>query len=114
MFPFQQLNFLKHFLGGGFIKHMQENEFLHDVFNFSPKKSRGRRSSEEKVCFFYSNMQHQSAYYDFILLNRLVLTKLDLLFSFCLLQMLFQSQNSALNKARTQFLNKQRMLAKVL
>ncbi|KAL3505060.1 hypothetical protein ACH5RR_034901 [Cinchona calisaya] len=33
-----QLNFLKHFLGGGFVKHMQENEFLHDVFDFNPKK----------------------------------------------------------------------------
>lgn len=33
-----QLNFLKHFLGGGFVKHMQENEFLHDVFGFTPKK----------------------------------------------------------------------------
>ncbi|WZZ80133.1 hypothetical protein YC2023_100705 [Brassica napus] len=27
-----QLNFLKHF------KHMQENEFLRDVFSFTPKK----------------------------------------------------------------------------
>ncbi|XP_057468990.1 uncharacterized protein LOC130758170 [Actinidia eriantha] len=33
-----QLNFLKHFLGGGFVKHMQENEFLHDVFGFTPKR----------------------------------------------------------------------------
>lgn len=33
-----QLNFIKHFLGGGFIKHMQDNDFLHDVFGFSPKK----------------------------------------------------------------------------
>ncbi|KAG5573416.1 hypothetical protein H5410_063182 [Solanum commersonii] len=33
-----QLNFLKHFLGGGFVKHMQENEFLHTVFGFTPKK----------------------------------------------------------------------------
>nr|GLL48943.1 interferon-related developmental regulator 1 [Ipomoea trifida] len=33
-----QLNFLKHFLGGGFVKHMQENEFLQDVFSFTPKK----------------------------------------------------------------------------
>ncbi|KAJ8539535.1 hypothetical protein K7X08_013787 [Anisodus acutangulus] len=32
------LNFLRHFLGGGFVKHMQENEFLHDVFGFRPKK----------------------------------------------------------------------------
>ncbi|XP_039037887.1 interferon-related developmental regulator 1-like [Hibiscus syriacus] len=33
-----QLNFLKHFLGGGFTKHMQENEFLQDVFGFTPKR----------------------------------------------------------------------------
>ncbi|XP_075656295.1 uncharacterized protein LOC142626357 [Castanea sativa] len=33
-----QLNFLKRFLGGGFIRHMQENEFLQDVFGFTPKK----------------------------------------------------------------------------
>ncbi|KAK4354727.1 hypothetical protein RND71_026921 [Anisodus tanguticus] len=32
------LNFLRHFLGGGFVKHMQENEFLHDVFGVRPKK----------------------------------------------------------------------------
>ncbi|VVA92786.1 unnamed protein product [Arabis nemorensis] len=73
-----QLNFLKHFLGGGFIKHMQENDFLHDVFSFTPKKKFGGReshlSSEEKR--------------------------------------LFKSPNSALNKARTQFLNNQRKLAK--
>ncbi|XP_057490176.1 uncharacterized protein LOC130776125 [Actinidia eriantha] len=33
-----QMTFLKHFLGGGFVKHMQENEFLHDVFGFTPKR----------------------------------------------------------------------------
>ncbi|CAG7901702.1 unnamed protein product [Brassica rapa] len=68
-----QLNFLKHFLGGGFIKHMQVYEFLHDVFSFTPKKIGGHStmSSEEKR--------------------------------------LFKSPNSALNKARTLFLNKQRM-----
>ncbi|THG20829.1 hypothetical protein TEA_016266 [Camellia sinensis var. sinensis] len=33
-----QLNFLKHFIGGGFVKHMQENEFLHEVFGFTPKR----------------------------------------------------------------------------
>jgi hypothetical protein len=70
-----QLNYLKHFLGGGFIKHMQENEFLHDVFSFTPKKiGGGKLSNDEKR--------------------------------------LFKSPNSALNKARTQFLAKQRMLAK--
>ncbi|BBG95163.1 interferon-related developmental regulator family protein / IFRD protein family, partial [Prunus dulcis] len=73
-----QLNFLKHFLGGGFIKHMQENELLQDVFGFTPKKkylldSEHRLSSSEKR--------------------------------------LFRSPNSVVNKARTQQLNKQRMLS---
>lgn len=48
-----QLNFLKHFLGGGFVKHMQENEFLHDMFGFIPKKNQSgsehRLSASEKV-----------------------------------------------------------------
>ncbi|CAK9178961.1 unnamed protein product [Ilex paraguariensis] len=48
-----QLNFLKHFLGGGFVKHMQENEFLHDLFDFTPKSklllgTEGRISAIEK------------------------------------------------------------------
>ncbi|KAL1217202.1 hypothetical protein V5N11_021789 [Cardamine amara subsp. amara] len=73
-----QLNYLKHFLGGGFIKHMQENEFLHDVFSFTPKKKSGGGNSRMK------NDEKR----------------------------LFKSPNSALNKARTQFLTKQRMLAK--
>uniref|UniRef100_A0A5B6ZVR0 Putative interferon-related developmental regulator 1 n=1 Tax=Davidia involucrata TaxID=16924 RepID=A0A5B6ZVR0_DAVIN len=73
-----QLNFLKHFLGGGFVKHMQENEFLHDVFSFTPKRKQilgveHRISSSEKR--------------------------------------LYKSPNSVLNKARTQSLNKQRMLS---
>ncbi|ESW32906.1 hypothetical protein PHAVU_001G027600 [Phaseolus vulgaris] len=51
-----QLNFLKHFLGGGFIKHMQENVFLQDVFNFTPKRrylnnNEHRMSSGEKRMF---------------------------------------------------------------
>lgn len=70
-----QLNFLKHFLAGGFIKHMQDNEFLHDVFGFAPKKKQpgSAVSSIEKR--------------------------------------LYKSPNSALNKARTQIINKQRMLS---
>ncbi|KAL8154049.1 hypothetical protein V2J09_011809 [Rumex salicifolius] len=74
-----QLNFLKHFLKGGFVKHMQGNEFLHDVFGFSPKKK--FNLSEEEV----------SA-------NKLAEKRL------------FKSPNSVMNKARTQHLNKQRML----
>lgn len=42
-----QLNYMKRFLGGGFVKHMQENEFLHEVFNFTPKKK--SLSKEDRV-----------------------------------------------------------------
>ncbi|KAJ4837005.1 hypothetical protein Tsubulata_045182 [Turnera subulata] len=72
-----QLNFLKHFLGGGFVKHMQENEFLHDVFGFTPKRS--TQGVDPQVSGAEKRM--------------------------------FRSPNSVLNKARTQFLNKQRMLS---
>lgn len=71
-----QLNFLKHFLGGGFVKHMQENEFLHDVFGFTPKK-------KPPVAQRISGTDKR----------------------------MYKSPNSILNKARTQFLNKQRMLS---
>ncbi|GLT77366.1 hypothetical protein SLA2020_489610 [Shorea laevis] len=70
-----QLNYLKRFLGGGFIKHMLENDFLQDVLGFAPTKrllgGEHHMSSAEKR--------------------------------------FFKSPNSAQNKARTQFLNKQRM-----
>ncbi|KAK2967455.1 hypothetical protein RJ640_020554 [Escallonia rubra] len=32
-----ELNFLKRLLGGGFVRHMLENQLLHDVFDFTPK-----------------------------------------------------------------------------
>ncbi|KZV54538.1 interferon-related developmental regulator 1-like [Dorcoceras hygrometricum] len=75
------LNFLKHFLGGGFVKHMQENQFLQDALGFTPKKKllsgvENRMSNGEKR--------------------------------------MYKSPNSALNKARTQLLNRQRMLSQVL
>ncbi|KAF7817438.1 interferon-related developmental regulator 1-like [Senna tora] len=73
-----QLNFIKRFLGGGFIKHMQENEFLHEVFDFTPKK-RNLDSNEHRMSVGEKRM--------------------------------FKSPNSALNKARTQLLNKQRLLS---
>lgn len=73
-----QLNFLKHFLGGGFVKHMQENEFLHDVFGFNPKKK------------FLSAAEHRLSASE---------------------KRLYRSPNSGLNKARTQLLNKQRMIS---
>ncbi|XP_047983601.1 interferon-related developmental regulator 1-like isoform X2 [Salvia hispanica] len=73
-----QLNFLKHFLGGGFVKHMQENQFLHDVFDFTPKKKH-LSGAEQRMSGSEKRM--------------------------------YKSPNSALNKARTQLLNKQRTLA---
>ncbi|KAM7514413.1 hypothetical protein LguiA_003996 [Lonicera macranthoides] len=72
-----QLNVLKRFLGGGFVKHMQENELLHDVFGFTPKKK------------LLSGVERISA------------TE----------KRLFKSPNSVHSKARTQMLNKQRMLS---
>ncbi|CAI8598500.1 unnamed protein product [Vicia faba] len=72
-----QLNFIKHFLGGGFIKHMQDNEFLHDVFGFTPKKE-------------LNNGEHRMSGGE---------------------KRMFKSPNSVLNKARTQLLNKQRVLS---
>ncbi|KAJ6335272.1 hypothetical protein OIU78_011996 [Salix suchowensis] len=74
-----QLNFLKHFLGGGFVKHMQDNELLHDVFGFTPKRKH------------ILGVEHQ-------------MTSVE--------KRMFQSPNSVQNKARTQLLNKQRMLSK--
>ncbi|OIS96135.1 PREDICTED: interferon-related developmental regulator 1-like [Nicotiana attenuata] len=73
-----QLNFLKHFLGGGFVKHMQENEFLHDVFGFTPKRK------------LLSGVEHRVSGTE---------------------KRLYKSPNSVADKARTQFRNKQRMLA---
>ncbi|XP_063944890.1 uncharacterized protein LOC108211837 isoform X4 [Daucus carota subsp. sativus] len=72
-----QLNFLKHFLGSGFVKQMQENEVLHDIFGFSPKRK-----------LFSGTEKHISG------------TE----------KRMYKSPNSVLNKSRTRFLNKQRML----
>lgn len=73
-----QLNYMKRFLGGGFVKHMQENEFLHEVFNFTPKTK--SHSREDRVSGIDKRM--------------------------------YRSPNSILNKARTQFMTKQRMMSR--
>ncbi|KAM0950460.1 hypothetical protein DsansV1_C04g0041641 [Dioscorea sansibarensis] len=49
-----QLNFLKRYLASGFLKHMQDNELLHDVFSFTPGK-KGNLSSKEKRMFMSPN-----------------------------------------------------------
>ncbi|XVF36407.1 hypothetical protein REPUB_Repub19eG0056000 [Reevesia pubescens] len=72
-----QLNFLRRFLGGGFTKHMQDNEFLQDALGFNPKR-KNLLGSEH-----ISNSEKR----------------------------MYKSPNSVVNKARTQLLNKQRMLS---
>ncbi|XP_042375504.1 interferon-related developmental regulator 2-like [Zingiber officinale] len=43
-----QLNFLKGFLGKGFLKHAQDNELLHDVFDFAQDRM-GMLSTRKKI-----------------------------------------------------------------
>ncbi|XP_038996611.1 interferon-related developmental regulator 1-like [Hibiscus syriacus] len=72
-----QLNFLKRFLGGGFTNHAQNNEFVQDVFRFTPKRQ--NLVADEHISNFGKRI--------------------------------YKSPNSVVNKARTQQLNKQRMLS---
>lgn len=44
-----QLNFLKHFLGSGFLKHAQDNEFLHNVFDLTPDAENGLSASQKRI-----------------------------------------------------------------
>ncbi|URE05312.1 Interferon-related developmental regulator [Musa troglodytarum] len=44
-----RLNFLKRFLGRGFLKHAQDNELLHDLFNFEQDKTVSLSSIEKKI-----------------------------------------------------------------
>ncbi|CAK9144966.1 unnamed protein product [Ilex paraguariensis] len=90
-----QMNYLKNFLGGGFLKHMLENEQLHDVFDFTPKPL---SSNEPYVC----EREEVSVHY-FVPQVRKKDNK-----DCC--QRLHKSRNSAASKARTQQLNKQRTI----
>ncbi|KAK9135387.1 hypothetical protein Syun_014717 [Stephania yunnanensis] len=88
-----QVNFLKRFLGGGFVKHMLENELLQDVFDFTPKrKSEGVSESsrlDKGIHYVYVPKVRKEGS--------------------C--QRFYKSPNSALNKARTQILNKKRTMS---
>ncbi|KAK4770512.1 hypothetical protein SAY87_031044 [Trapa incisa] len=72
-----QLNFVKHFLGGGFVKHMQKNEFLHEVFDFTPQKKyhidgQYRMSSEEKRLFKSPNSVQNKAWTQYLNRQRML------------------------------------------
>lgn len=174
---FLQLNFLKRFLGGGFIKHMQvcflllmvlfhlllchildflvvycqincssewsweiflkwwkqENEFLQDVFGFTPKKKHllddeYRISSTDKVgsyqfllaactslhCVIFGGISIiLSGYLFHIVYVPFCLYIYSFFFSLSFEQRMYKSPNSVVSKARTQQLNKQRMLSEV-
>ncbi|CAL5383846.1 unnamed protein product [Camellia sinensis] len=69
---------IQHFIGGGFVKHMQENEFLHEVFGFTPKRKQ-LPGNEPRMSISDKR--------------------------------LYKSPNSVVNKARTQYRNKQRMFS---
>ncbi|KAJ4963938.1 hypothetical protein NE237_023877 [Protea cynaroides] len=44
-----QFNFLKRFLGGGFLKHMHDNELLHDIFEFTPQTKQILDNKQKKM-----------------------------------------------------------------
>ncbi|KAA8535567.1 hypothetical protein F0562_030547 [Nyssa sinensis] len=94
----KKIDFLKCFLGDGFVKHMLENELLHSVFDFTPESN------------------HQSGSELYIPENeevtvRIFLPEVRNTKSF---QRMYKSPNSITSKARTQLLKKKRMLAQGL
>ncbi|KAG0485460.1 hypothetical protein HPP92_009539 [Vanilla planifolia] len=44
-----QLNFLKRFLGSGFLKHAQDNELLHNVFDLIPHSESNLTTSQKRI-----------------------------------------------------------------
>ncbi|PKA53643.1 hypothetical protein AXF42_Ash009139 [Apostasia shenzhenica] len=44
-----QLNFLKHFLGSGFLKHAQENELLCSIFDLTPSAECNLSASQKRI-----------------------------------------------------------------
>lgn len=71
-----QLNFLKHFLGGGFVKQMQDNEVLHDVFGFTPKRNllsgTQKLSGTEKRMYKSPNSVHNKSRTQFLNKQRML------------------------------------------
>ncbi|KAI3448182.1 hypothetical protein Pfo_004847 [Paulownia fortunei] len=91
-----QVNFIKRFLGRGFVPHMLENEFLHDVFNFTPRK---QKSGDE----LYSSEREEVVIHLFVPESRERDCEEDS-------GRTQRPNRSAFRKAKTQLLNKQRAL----
>ncbi|XP_010275719.1 PREDICTED: uncharacterized protein LOC104610682 [Nelumbo nucifera] len=93
-----KINFVKRFLGGGFVKHMKENEFLQHVFHFTPEPKQLHPSFEEEQQSDFGEEEALSTYTSEVRKQE----------ELCGNQ---KYPSSALSKARTQLLNKQRMLS---
>ncbi|KAL0376046.1 UNVERIFIED_CONTAM: hypothetical protein Scaly_0722200 [Sesamum calycinum] len=88
-----QVNSIKRFLGRGFVPHMLENEFLHDVFNFTPRE-------QESGAELYSSEREEAVVHLFVPETR----QLDGEDDFGRVQ---RPQRSAFRKAKTQLLKQQ-------
>nr|XP_043607877.1 uncharacterized protein LOC122579719 [Erigeron canadensis] len=86
-----QLNFMKRLLGSGFVVHMKENVFLHDVFDFKPVRRQPGKElylaerDEISINLFVPDVKKEENF-----------------------QRIHKSQNSVFVKARTQIRNKNR------
>ncbi|KAF9621194.1 hypothetical protein IFM89_016688, partial [Coptis chinensis] len=94
-----QLNFLKRFLGVGFLKHAQENELLRDLFEFTPKRNQQLQGGKQHIGCEEKVAIHLYQRPEVRMGSDLTLKKLN---------------SSDLNKAKTQLMNKKRMLSQKL
>ncbi|KAL6502462.1 hypothetical protein OROHE_024467 [Orobanche hederae] len=92
-----QVNFIKRLLGRGFVLHMLENEFLQDVFDFTPREQKSGNElynvEREKVSVRVSVPETSQIDFEEDFLGRAP-----------------KPNRSIFRKAKTQLLNKQRML----
>ncbi|KAH0464541.1 hypothetical protein IEQ34_007327 [Dendrobium chrysotoxum] len=49
IYDYLMLNFLKHFLGSGFLKHAQDNELLHNLFDVIPHAESSLSASQKRI-----------------------------------------------------------------
>ncbi|KAL5706811.1 hypothetical protein ACHQM5_024931 [Ranunculus cassubicifolius] len=90
-----QVNYLKRFLGAGFVKHAKENELLHDFLEFTPK-----RNSKNLLGQHMINDEKETTRY---------LYQREVKQGAGLAQKMLYSENSVINKAKTQLRNKKRV-----
>ncbi|CAA0830974.1 interferon-related developmental regulator family protein / IFRD protein family [Striga hermonthica] len=92
-----QVNFVRRILGRGFVTHMLENEFLRDVFDFTPSKNK-----------LESNLY--SAEREEVMVRVFLPETSERDYEEDLFERTQKPKRSTFQKAKTQLLNKQRML----